>query len=197
MPVIPDETVSAAASKLSNKLFIAFIAVTALATMIYYLWPSRLLTVLLAAMNETRKIYREAQEMGLSVQTEMDSLRRKVSSVVEETRYNSGSWPTALCDFICGRTFSLLHCIYEVKRFGTHIKMLKDIAQLRTESNLPPWTIPQRRGHPFRDYAAAVVVAQWRAAPGCANNFGGLFVVLSPLVFLVDPASLLISGKFI
>ncbi|KAJ6481776.1 hypothetical protein C8R45DRAFT_932530 [Mycena sanguinolenta] len=96
MPVIPDETVSAAASKLSNKHFIAFLVVAVLATMTYYLWPSRLITVLLAAMNETRNIYRDAQQTGLPGQIEMDSLRRKVSLMVEETQHNSGSWPTAL-----------------------------------------------------------------------------------------------------
>ncbi|KAJ6481764.1 hypothetical protein C8R45DRAFT_932519 [Mycena sanguinolenta] len=72
MPVISDETISAAASKLSNKPFIAFLVVSALATMIYYWRPSRLVTILLAAMTETRKIYREAREMGLPFQAEMD-----------------------------------------------------------------------------------------------------------------------------
>ncbi|KAJ6481762.1 hypothetical protein C8R45DRAFT_932517 [Mycena sanguinolenta] len=88
------------------------------------------------------------------------------------------SWPAAFCDFLRGRTLTLFSCIDE---------MLKDMAQLRTS---------RPRGRSFWDYfcfagvvivqAAAVVVGESRA--GRVNNFGGLFVVPSPLGFLsVDP----------
>ncbi|KAJ6481738.1 hypothetical protein C8R45DRAFT_1075919 [Mycena sanguinolenta] len=162
MPAIPQETVSTAASKLSNKYFIAFVVLAALATMLYYLRPSHLITILLAAMAETRKVYREAQEMGLPAQTEMDTLRQKVSVMVQETRHNAESWLTALCDFLSGRTFTLLYCIYKVQSYGMHIKMLKDIAQLRSESNLPPWPTPQSRHRPFRDYVGSCTL--WLSA---------------------------------
>ncbi|KAJ6481777.1 hypothetical protein C8R45DRAFT_1003020, partial [Mycena sanguinolenta] len=168
MPVISDATVSAAASKLSNKPFIAFLVVSALATMIYYWRPSRLIAILLAAMTETRKIYREAREMGLPVQAEitMDTLRQKVSAMVEETQHNSESWSAAFCDFLRGRTFILLRCIDEVQSFGKHIKMLKDMAQLRTESNLSPWpTFSQPRGRSLWDYFDSWVF--WISACSC------------------------------
>ncbi|KAF8208363.1 hypothetical protein K438DRAFT_2013119 [Mycena galopus ATCC 62051] len=150
-PTIPDSeeaAVSTAASALPIKSLVAFLVGTMAAMMIYYMLPLRLTNILLADMTETEKIYLEAHGMGLRspADTEtLDSLKLKVSSIVQETMRNSNSWRTALCDFLRGRTFILLHCIYVVHCFEARIKTLKELAHLRAEGNFDPGAIPLRQ----------------------------------------------------
>ncbi|KAJ6481741.1 hypothetical protein C8R45DRAFT_310979 [Mycena sanguinolenta] len=159
MPAIAEQAIFTVASETPTKaLVIILFATAAAASVIYSLWPSRLTPVLLSAIHETSKIYGEAYRMSLrsSNEAEMSRLRRKVFDAVDETQRNTQTWPAALCDFLCGRTFTLLYCIYEVKSFGARITMLKEVAQLRIENNLPPWPqTTQPRVH--SDY-----VGSWR-----------------------------------
>ncbi|KAF7366515.1 hypothetical protein MSAN_00908800 [Mycena sanguinolenta] len=158
MPAIAEEAIFTAASETPTKAVTVLVVIAAAASVIYAVWPSRLIPILLSAMREASKVYAEAYRMGLrsSDETEMSRLRRKVSNVIDETHRNAESWPAALYDFLCGRTFTLLYSIYEVKSFGARITMLKEVAQLRIENNLPPWPqTTQQLGHSFRDYAGS------------------------------------------
>ncbi|KAF8178116.1 hypothetical protein K438DRAFT_1978080 [Mycena galopus ATCC 62051] len=144
-PAVPEDTVSTAASALPTKLFAAVLVLTAIGTMICYTLPLRLTSVLLTNMKEAEKIYLEAHGLGLRSPTDtqtLDSLKLKVSHIVQETICNSDSWRATLCDFLRGRTFILLQCIYEVHCFEARIKTLKELAHLRAEGNLNTGTIP-------------------------------------------------------
>ncbi|KAF8208359.1 hypothetical protein K438DRAFT_2013115 [Mycena galopus ATCC 62051] len=142
---IPEETVSNAAPAMPIKVFIVVLVLMVVGRMTYYMLPLHLTKILLAKMTETEKIYLEAHGMGLRspVDTEtLDSLKRKVSGIVQETVRNSDSWHATLYDFVQGRAFILLHCIYEVHCFETRIKTLKELGNLRAEGNFNPGAIP-------------------------------------------------------
>ncbi|KAF8208361.1 hypothetical protein K438DRAFT_1755049 [Mycena galopus ATCC 62051] len=140
-----EETVSNAAPAMPIKVFIAVLVMIAIGRTISYILPLHLTKILLATMTESEKIYLEAYGIGLRSPADaetLDSLKRKVSSIVQETVRNSDSWRAALCDFLRGRTFILLHCIYEVHCFEARIKTLKELAHLRAEGNFDPGAIP-------------------------------------------------------
>ncbi|KAJ6506762.1 hypothetical protein C8R45DRAFT_1175993 [Mycena sanguinolenta] len=126
-----DSTVNVASDFSTRTLFWVLIT-TLIVTLICYMAPLHLAHTLAAAMMETKKVYDAAHEMGLRspAETEMDALKLKVSTLVQETVQNSRSWRATVDDFLRGRTFVLLCCIYEVKRVKRQIMISKELAQL-------------------------------------------------------------------
>ncbi|KAF7342020.1 hypothetical protein MVEN_01789300 [Mycena venus] len=147
MPKVPEDPIFAAASALPTKALVVVFVITAIALTVHFMSPLRLITVLTACIDEAEELYIEAQGLGLlsTADTEtLYNLQLGVSTIIEQTLRNSLSWSGVLRDFLQGRSFVLLRCILEVKRFETRIKILKE-SQLRTEGTLHPRAIFLRR----------------------------------------------------
>ncbi|KAF7342003.1 hypothetical protein MVEN_01787400 [Mycena venus] len=147
MPTVPEDSISAATSAFPTKALVVVFAINAIALTVHFTSPLRLITVLTACIDEAVDIYIEAHGLGLISTADtktLHNLQLEVSAIVEQTLRNSFSWSAILRDFFQGRSFTLLRCILDVKRFETHIKILKE-SQLRTEGTLHPRAILLRR----------------------------------------------------
>ncbi|KAJ6481775.1 hypothetical protein C8R45DRAFT_1215598 [Mycena sanguinolenta] len=131
MPALSKEIASNAASTLSPKIVFAAFGAMIIPTVIGYMVPLQLAHVLAIAMFETKKIYDAAHEMGLRSpsETEMDALKFKVSTIVQETVRSSESWRATLYDFLRGRTFVLLYRICEVKSVQRRISISRNMSR--------------------------------------------------------------------
>ncbi|KAJ6527204.1 hypothetical protein DFH09DRAFT_1094872 [Mycena vulgaris] len=123
-------------SSTTNKVLFGVFVLTMAACIVHYASPMRLTRVLVAAIAEAEKTYLEAVEAGVLSKYDvhmggtLTSLRFKVSHIRETSLRNSLSYRTAFCEFIKGRTLTLLQCIGEVRGVETHIEILKE-EQLR------------------------------------------------------------------
>ncbi|KAJ7300864.1 hypothetical protein DFH08DRAFT_828060 [Mycena albidolilacea] len=84
---------------------------------IHYASPQRLTGVLVVAMADVKKkISRGRREWG----------PLEVSTIRQASLLSSLSHYAMLCDVLKGRTFTILCCIHEVHKLGTHIEILKE-----------------------------------------------------------------------
>ncbi|KAJ7491962.1 hypothetical protein FB451DRAFT_1501207 [Mycena latifolia] len=101
---------------------------TAAAYTVYYTSPTRLTPILVAAIAETEKTYFEALEAGVLPKSDADtattltSLQIKVSNIREVTLRHSLSYRATLGAFLTGHSFTVLHCIRDVRRLEIHIE---------------------------------------------------------------------------
>ncbi|KAJ7491956.1 hypothetical protein FB451DRAFT_1216463, partial [Mycena latifolia] len=122
-------------------ILLGALVLTATAYVVRYASPTRLTRVLVAAIAETEKTYLEAIEAGVLPKSDADkaaTLARcvhacliRVSSIREATLRHSLSYRAALGAFLTGHTFTILHCIRDVRRLETRIEILKE-ARLRS-----------------------------------------------------------------
>ncbi|KAJ7861309.1 hypothetical protein B0H14DRAFT_537837 [Mycena olivaceomarginata] len=103
---------------------------------IHYASPQHLTGVLVAAMADVKKTYLEAVENGALCASDVhiaevfSNLQLEVSTIRQASLHSSLSHSAMLCDFLKGRTFSILRCIHQVHELGTHLEILKE-SQLR------------------------------------------------------------------
>ncbi|KAJ6527199.1 hypothetical protein DFH09DRAFT_1328166 [Mycena vulgaris] len=124
-----------APSSTTGKVFLVALVLTLAACTVYYASPMRLTRILVAAIADVEKTYLEAVETGVLSKYDVHmggTLTRcfKVSHIRETSLRNSLSHRAAFCEFIKGRTLTLLQCIGEVRGVETHIEILKE-EQLR------------------------------------------------------------------
>ncbi|KAJ7224084.1 hypothetical protein GGX14DRAFT_648403, partial [Mycena pura] len=92
--------------------------------------PMRLTDVLVIAMDETEKTYVDAFEMGVRPMFDHGIAKTmirygsliQVSDIRAASLRNSLSYRSGLWQFLKGRTFTLLCCIWEVQSLKTHIE---------------------------------------------------------------------------
>ncbi|KAJ7043787.1 hypothetical protein C8F04DRAFT_1073328 [Mycena alexandri] len=135
MPGIPDGSLSILASPLSPttaaKVMLSIFGLLLIVTSLHYISPARLTRVLSDAMSTLEKVYADlvcTQLMGLLTADDVARLRilqLEVGALRTETLIHSLSWRTTICAFLKGRSYTLYHCINEVKKMETRIKILE------------------------------------------------------------------------
>ncbi|KAJ7880031.1 hypothetical protein B0H14DRAFT_3129520, partial [Mycena olivaceomarginata] len=97
----------------------------------YYASPQRLTRVLVDAMADVKKKYLEAVENGALCVSDahtaatFSSLQLEVSTIRKASLHSSLSHYAMLCDFLKGRTFTVLRCLHKVRELETHIEVCK------------------------------------------------------------------------
>ncbi|KAJ7690462.1 hypothetical protein B0H14DRAFT_2652394 [Mycena olivaceomarginata] len=86
----------------------------------YYASPQRLTRVLVDTMADVKKSISKPSRMGSWT---FSSLQLEVSTIRQASLHSSLSHYAMLCDFLKGRTFSILRCIHELHELGTHIEL--------------------------------------------------------------------------
>ncbi|KAJ7491981.1 hypothetical protein FB451DRAFT_1551433 [Mycena latifolia] len=115
-----------------TNILLGALSLIATAYIVHYASPTRLTRVLVATIAETEKTYLEALEAGVLPKSDADtattltSLQIKVSSIRETTLRHSLSYRATLGAFLTGHSFTVLHCIRDVRRLETHIEILKE-----------------------------------------------------------------------
>ncbi|KAJ7880062.1 hypothetical protein B0H14DRAFT_2566556 [Mycena olivaceomarginata] len=98
----------------------------------YYASPQRLTHGLVDAMANVKKNYLEAVENGALCASDahtaatFSSLQLEVSTIRKASLHSSLSHYAMLCDFLKGRTFTVLRCLHKVRELETHIEILKE-----------------------------------------------------------------------
>ncbi|KAJ7491983.1 hypothetical protein FB451DRAFT_1388424 [Mycena latifolia] len=112
----------------TTKILLGVLGFTAVAYIVYYASPARLTPILVSAIAKTEKTYFEALEAGVLPKSDantaatLTSLQIKVSNIRETTLRHSLSYRATLGAFLTGHTFTILHCIRDVRRLETHIE---------------------------------------------------------------------------
>ncbi|KAJ7117803.1 hypothetical protein C8R44DRAFT_879340 [Mycena epipterygia] len=94
--------------------------------------PMRLTPLLVAAIEDAERTYLDASEAGIISKSDVNagamlsSLQIKVSTIRKESLRNSLSIPQEVREFCKGRTFTILNCIREVRKFEADIEILKE-----------------------------------------------------------------------
>ncbi|KAJ6527245.1 hypothetical protein DFH09DRAFT_1094910 [Mycena vulgaris] len=125
-----------APSSTTGKVFLVALVLTLAACTVYYASPMRLTRIWVAAITDVEKTYLEGVEAGVLSKYDvhmggtLTSFQLKVLHIREPSLRNSLSYRTVFCEFIKGRTLTLLQCIGEVRGVETHIEISKE-EQLR------------------------------------------------------------------
>ncbi|KAJ7846641.1 hypothetical protein B0H13DRAFT_2362879 [Mycena leptocephala] len=138
MPNIPEACLSILPSVLptagSNTPIIVLVILLIAAGIIHYVSPMRFTRLLVAAMAMAEKSYLEVLEAGLASLSDihtaemLSALQLKVSAIREASLRSSLSIWATICEFLKGRTFSLLQCIREVQALQTQIEACPGLA---------------------------------------------------------------------
>ncbi|KAJ7880041.1 hypothetical protein B0H14DRAFT_3858294 [Mycena olivaceomarginata] len=134
MPSLPEASLSIIASDLpvNSTPWVVGGGLSLMIGTAYYASPQRLTRVLVDTMADVKKKYLEAVENGVLCASDahtagtFSSLQLEVSTIRQASLHSSLSHYAMLCDFLKGRTFSILRCIHELHELGTHIEILKE-----------------------------------------------------------------------
>ncbi|KAJ7917591.1 hypothetical protein B0H13DRAFT_2322338 [Mycena leptocephala] len=109
----------------TNTAVLVALVILVLAGIMHYACPLRMTRVLVAAIADVEKAYLEALETGLLSSDTVAMLSTYVDPLFPHwsSLRNSLSHSGTLREFFAGRTFTLLHCIREVRVLETHIEV--------------------------------------------------------------------------
>ncbi|KAJ7718705.1 hypothetical protein B0H14DRAFT_2643243 [Mycena olivaceomarginata] len=109
---------------------------------IQYASPQRLTCVLLDQMARLKRNHLAGIENGtlsacdVHIAETLAILQLKVSDIREASLHSSLSNYAMLCDILKGRTFTILHCIHEIRALETHIELIMVTEQILKESHV-------------------------------------------------------------
>ncbi|KAJ7491973.1 hypothetical protein FB451DRAFT_1388415 [Mycena latifolia] len=112
----------------TKSILLGALVFTAVAYIVYYASPACLTPILVTAIAETEKTYLEAMEAGVLPKSDADTaatltgLQIKVSNIREATLRHSLSYRATLGAFLTGHSFTVFHCIRDVRRLEIHIE---------------------------------------------------------------------------
>ncbi|KAJ6518961.1 hypothetical protein C8R45DRAFT_1204251 [Mycena sanguinolenta] len=127
----------------------------AFAALIHCASPIQLTRSMVSAIAAVEHKYLAAVESGLLSESDINQtgsllsiLQDKVSTMREASLRCSLSWRATLRDFLTGRTFTVLQCIWEARNLQTHIEILGEVklrTKLRANNLHPLQTVSLRR----------------------------------------------------
>ncbi|KAJ7690457.1 hypothetical protein B0H14DRAFT_3532297 [Mycena olivaceomarginata] len=139
MPSLPEASLSIIASDLPVNLTLWAVGggLSMRIVAAYYASPQRLTHVLVDAMTDVKKKYLEAVKnralCDAHTAARFSNLQLEVSTIRKVSLHSSLSHYAMLCDFLKGRTFTVLRSLYKVREFETHIEILNE-SRLATSS---------------------------------------------------------------
>ncbi|KAJ6581898.1 hypothetical protein B0H19DRAFT_1061394 [Mycena capillaripes] len=146
----------------ATRMMAAALILALMAGIIHYTSPTRLTEVLVTTIHEVERSYLDAIETGVLAGSDVDTdtmlfkLQLKVSFIREATLHHSLSTRETFKEFLSGRTFKILRCIWEyLLALTRELKILKeeqlrDLNPLGTKPATRTVSLRRRRNHSTR-----------------------------------------------
>ncbi|KAF8216696.1 hypothetical protein K438DRAFT_1953599 [Mycena galopus ATCC 62051] len=119
---------------------VVLVGFASVAAVVRYAAPVRLTRILVSTLATTEQTYLGAVETSQlsaadisAVGSMLSILQDKVSAVHEASLRSSLSWRATVGEFLRGRTFTVVQCLWDVRNLHTHIEILQE-ANLRSDN---------------------------------------------------------------